>query len=343
MFENLQKKLQAAQFTSKLQQAFLEDMANLIQDGVPINRTIETIAAISKGISKEVAEEMGEALARGQLLADGMQGWFPPSIVEIVRAGENSGSLGETLARAAESLAKQGGAVGAVIASLVYPLVVLCGALGMLVFIKDSVFENFKDIKPIAQWSGIGRDLYHFASFIQHWWWFIILALVGSVVLVSVVLRHVTGDVRRVIDKMPILSIYRELIGARFMETLGSLMQNGVAFNKSLSILQRNAPPYFAWHLSVMEMQLSGGRENIADVIDTGLVEYSDLARLRVVAQGRGFEQALLSLGAKATARASNRLERVGKIAGGVVLGLGGFMAALMILGIYTVGSSIAG
>ena len=119
MFAQFLKKLQTFQFTSKQQQAFLEDLAALVKDGVPVNRAVETIGQISKGIGRDVATEIAAAISRGQLLAEGMQGWFSPSIVEIVRAGENSGNLAETIERASLSLGQQTNAVGTIIAALV--------------------------------------------------------------------------------------------------------------------------------------------------------------------------------------------------------------------------------
>ena len=339
---SFQQKLQRWQFTSKLQQSFLEDLTALIADGVPVNRSVETIERLSTGVTRNVAQGISSSIARGQLLADGMQGWFANSIVEIVRAGENSGSLIETLQRASTSLSKQTNAIATIISSMLYPLVVIVGALGMLVFIKNSVLESFIAIKPLNQWSETGQNIYHFAVFIQGWWWFLILLILAIIVTIAVVLRHLTGDLRRLIDKVPLLSLYRELIAARFMETLGLLLQNGVALNRSLQILQKNAQPYFAWHLAMMEIRLSAGQDNIADVLDTGLLDEGDLVRLQVIAKGKGFEGALLSLGAKATQRVAAKLAKAGKIGGGILLAIGALLAASMILGIYTVGSTIA-
>lgn len=342
-FKTVLQKIQKIEFGGKEQQAFLEDLSAMLGDGVPINRAVETLQIISKGASKKVAASLADGIARGQALAEGMQKWFTQSTIEIIRAGEKSGTLTATLKSASDALARQSGSLGELLAALTYPIIVLCGAFAVIVFIKHSVFESFIAIKPLAQWPSVGQNFYNLATFIQNWWWFLILTLVVLFVGIDVMLRFLIGEVRRGIDHLPLLSLYRQNTAARLMETLGLLLQNGVAFNRCLGILQTNADPYLAWHLLNMEARLSAGQENIADVLDTHLLDTEDLVRLKVVAKGKGFDQALLSLGGRASIRVNKKIAKAAKITGGVILGMGAGLAGMMVLAIYTVGSGMAG
>jgi len=342
MFKAWDQRFQSWQFTRKQQQAFLEDMLSLIEDGVPATSAIETIREISFGVNKEVARAIETVIAQGKPLADGLEPWFARPIVEIIRAGEMGGTLTGSLRSAVASFASQTGVIRSLINSLLYPLIVVILAMAVLVFIKDSVLVNFLSIKPLSQWPSLGVTLFNFASDIQSWWWLWLLIMACIAYVMIVVLTHVTGKIRQYVDVMPVLSLYRAFAAARFMETLGLLLANGVVLKKALFILQREASPYLLYHLTKMQYRLSGGHENVAEVLDTDLIQRDDLVRLRVVAKGKGFDQALVSLGRKARERHSRSMELAGKIGGGVLLAVGAFIAATLVLGIYTVGSSIA-
>lgn len=342
LFDTLEQKFQTLQFGQKPQQAFLEDFSALIKDGVPANQAIETIYEISKGSTQQVARDIADAIAQGQPIAEGMEKWFANATVEIIRAGETSGTLETAVEAAANSLGHQAGATKEIVNAMLYPAVVVMAALGMVVFVRVSVFDKFVDIKPVADWPPIGQTLYYLGGAVQHGWWLIALMLGGGILGITKTLQYLTGDLRKTIDRLPILSLYRESVAARFMETLGRLLTNGVALNKALTIMQQDAAPYLGWHLIDMELRLSGGKENIADVLDTGLINESDILRLRVVARGKGFEKALLSLGMRAQERVYKLVAITGKIFGGVFLGLGGLIAASVVFGIYTVGSAVA-
>ena len=123
------------------------------------------------------------------------------------------------------------------------------------------------------------------------------------------------------------------------METLGLLISNGVVLKQALKIMHSNANPYLAWHLLSMEYRLGGGKDNIADVLDTGLISDFDLQRLRAIASGRGFAHALLRQGTYAAEQCRRAVSQTGKVAGGFLLLMGAMLAAFMIFGIYGVGS----
>ncbi len=330
------------QFTHKQQQAFLEDLHSLVKDGVSVTQAIETIRTISTHATQKIATRIAEHIAQGKLLADGMQGFFSRAIIEIIRAGENSGTLDSTLESATQTFSQRSSAITSLIHAILYPLTVVCLALGVTVFIKNSVLNSFAKIKPITQWSSMGQSLFYLAEITQDGWWLILLIILGIIFLIAKMLRHYTHDSRHTIDTLPLFSLYRNVVAARLMETLGLLMRNGVILKKALQILQLDASPYLSWHLLMMELRLSGGTDNIADVLDTQLIQKNDLVRLRVVAKGKGFERALISLGRQANERNGKTIALMGKICGALLLALGAFIAATLIFGIYTVGSTIA-
>ncbi len=330
------------QFSQKQQQAFLEDLAFLTNDGVPISQAVDTIQNVSSDITEVVATDMSNAIAAGKPVADGMENWFPTPIVEIIRAGESSGTLAAAIASASKALSQQRNTLTLLINNLVYPLIVLSLALFMVVFIKNSVLQSFVKIKPLTEWPTAGLSIYHLAQFLQNWWWLIIIMLTATIYLIINLLKNFTGSVRNNIDDIPLISLYRNTTAARFMQTLGLLISNGIVLKKALSIMQRNAAPYLSWHLMRMEYRLSGGMDNIGDVLDTNLIPEDDLVRLKVVAQGKGFASALTSLGDRSSEQNQKKITLTGKLLSAGFLILSAVVAASLILGIYSVGMVIA-
>lgn len=343
MFEELQQKLRALSFGRAKQQAFLEDINSLIEDGVPAPQAVTAIEHTSEGVTKEVAQAILTAFATGKKMADGMEGWFPQSIIAIVRSGEGSGTLTNALSSAAQSLSQSSSIVSSLLSSLIYPTIVLILACIVAIFLKHSIFNNFLAIKPLQAWPENGKAFMAFADYIEKWWSVTIIAIIAITVVFSQILQKVVGDVRDFLDNFPPFSLYKMMVASSFMKVLGLLISNGVTFHSALNILQEQATPYLTWHIYMMQLRLSSGRDNIAEVLDTGLISKEDMARLLVIAQGKGLEHALIRLGIRAAQKSVSKMELTGKILGGIFLALDAGIAIFMILAVYSVGISLTG
>lgn len=342
-FAKAGRRFKQFQFGNKKQLAFLEDLYVLIADGIPANRAVEMLSKATRGINKEVATTLTNKIAEGQPLADGMREWFSPNVVEIVRVGEAGGALAQTLKSAINMLSQQGVAIGSFVTAVTYPLFVIAIACVVIIYINNSVFWQFKMIKPVEQWPADGKRLVSYANFIRHWWWTVILLIIGVFVALRYIMGNYVGEFRPQLDKIPPFSFYRKLVGARLLETLGLLVSNGVVFKSAIKVMQFQANPYALSHLTKMEHLLSMGKTNIADVLDTGLIEPNDLMRLRVMAEVKGFEHGLVRMGIRGTEQATATLKTIAKVIGGIFLALGGWLIIVIIKGIYITGMSMGG
>lgn len=329
------------QFGTKKQLAFLEDLYLLINDGIPANRAVEMMSQVTTGLTREVALSLADKIAQGQPLAEGMREWFSMNVVEIVRVGESGGALAQTIKSAINMLSQQGIAIGAFIAAVSYPLLVITVACVVILYLKNSVFTQFALIKPMDQWPDAGKRLIWIGDLIQLWWWAVIAAIVLTIVVLRWLMSNYTGDLRQTLDRFPPFSFYRKLAAARLLETLGLLVANGVVFKSSIKVMQYQANPYLLYHLGMMEHLLSMGKTNIAEVLETGLVDDSDLMRLRVMAEVKGFEHGLIRMGVRGTEQATMTLKFISRIIGGLLLIVGGLMIIAIVQGIYLTGMSL--
>lgn len=340
--EKLKNWINHFQFGTKKQLAFLEDLFLLINDGIPANRAIEMMGQVATGVSREVALSLSQKIAEGQPLADGMRDWFALNVVEIVRVGESGGALGQTIKSAINMLSQQGVAKGAFVAAVLYPsFVILVGCL-LIIYLKQSVFVQFEMIKTQDKWPAAGQRLMWLADMITGYWWVLIIAVIGIVIILKQLMAKYVGDLRPYLDRRPPFSFYRKLVAARVLETLGLLVANGVVFRSAISVMQTQANPYLLFHLAKMEHLLSMGKTNIADVLDTGLIDDVDLTRLRVMAEVKGFEHGLIRMGIKGTEDVTRTMKIIAKVFGGILLAIGGIMIMMIIQGIYLTGMSMA-
>lgn len=342
-FDKILLKYRQLQFGPKKQQSLLEDLANLLEDGVSVNLALELMIGFAHStLDVEVIRQMQIKMAEGESFVLGLQGWCQPNLIEIIRAGEEGGTLVESIRMAANSVHGQNEAISAVFQGITYPGTMFIVGLVMLVYIANTIFPSFAAIKPVEQWPSFGQAALSIANFVKSFWYLVLLGIGCFILAIRYLMNNYIGDLRSYLDKIPPISIYRELIGSRLMETLGLLIHNGVQLKQALKIVQRNAPPYLYSHLLMMEYRLSGGRDNIADVLDTGLINQQDLARLRVVAMGKGFDEALSRQGKRSMAKSISAIKFSGKIMGGILMACTGGLLGFIFYAIYSIGLSLA-
>jgi type II secretory pathway component PulF len=328
-------------FGGKAQLSFLEDLYLLINDGIPANRAIEMMAQVTTGVSREVALSLVDSISKGKPLAEGMKEWFTPNIVEIIRVGEAGGALAQTMKSSINMLAQKGSSMGAFIGAVSYPFVVIIMGCVMTLYLQKSVFTQFAQIKPMEQWPSEGQQLMALANFIKSYWWLTIITVILMVIGLKKAMANYVGELRPFLDNYPPFSFYRKLAAARLLETLGLLVSNGVVFKSALKVMQYQANPYIGSHLAQMESLLGKGKSNIADVLDTGLVDKQDLTRLRVMAEVKGFEHGLVRMGVRGTEAAIATLKIISKALGGLFLIIGGIMILMIVRGMFMTGMSM--
>lgn len=328
-------------FGSKAQLAFLEDLYLLVNDGIPANRAVEMLAQVTTGLSREVALSIGQKISEGKALADGMREWFPESVVEIIRVGEEGGALNETIRSSINTMSQRSSSFGALASAVTYPLMVIVMACAIIVYLNNSVFIQFRNIKPIEEWPDAGRDFVSTANLIQTWWWLVILGVLGIIIFFRIMMNNYVGELRPVLDKFPPFSLYRRFAAARLMETMGLLVANGVVFKNAITVMQYQANPYMNSHLSLMQHLLGTGRGNVADVLSTGLIDDEDIMRLRVMAEVKGFEHGLIRMGVRGSEQTTKTMKLIAKIIGGVFLALGAYLIIVIVKGIYLTGMAM--
>lgn len=220
-------------------------LATLIRSGIPL---VESLTAIVEQTQKE---QLKRALAtvrdqvnEGTALADGLRAHpklFADYYVNMVHAGEQSGTLEAVLDRLADFTEAQGRMRSKVTAALAYPMIMaVLGAIivGILmVVVVPQVTTIFRDFGKDLPW--YTEALVSVSHFIGRWWWAAIAGLVGVVLLFRQWKRSASG--RKVWDRfvlrVPIAGdIAMKVAIARFARTLSTLLHSGVPILRAMEI-----------------------------------------------------------------------------------------------------------
>jgi general secretion pathway protein F len=222
-------------------------LSTLVGAGFPLVTALDTLIPQTKSPGfKRVLAQIKDSVVEGNSFAAALSPYpaiFSPVYVNMVRAGETSGTLEIVLDRLADIAEKQQALSTRIKTALAYPT--LMGVIGVLVlffllaFIVPSIASIFDDMGQALPTPT--RILIVISDFLKRHWW-IVLGLAAAAGAAA--RRHQkTPRGRRLWDhwilRAPgVGALVRKLAAARFARTLASLLANGVTLLAALEIVE---------------------------------------------------------------------------------------------------------
>jgi type IV pilus assembly protein PilC len=229
---------------------FTRQFATMINSGLPLVQSLTILAeqTENKRFKKIIAQVLQDIQA-GQTLADSLRKHpkvFTELYVNMVAAGEAGGILDVILNRLAVFLEKNDALARKIKGAMVYPSVML------IVVILCTTILLWKVVPVFAgMFTGAGlqlpaptRVVLALSSFLQHYMWMVVLAVIAGVFALRQYYKTDSGKL--VIDKLmlrfPVLgNLLRKSAVSRFTRTLGTLVSSGVSILDGLQITARTA------------------------------------------------------------------------------------------------------
>ena len=219
----------------------------LLGAGVPLVKSLEAlISQITNPMLKRIMAQIKESVNQGNSLAFSLSQHpkiFSNVYINMVRAGEASGSLDVVLDRLAEFGEHQQALRGRFKAALVYPIFMsFVGTLVLfflITFVVPNITKVFSDMQQALPLPTI--VLISVSHFLKSFWWVVLLALFSVVVIMRQLIKSPRGHYiwDEVKLRIPVIGpINQKIALARFGRTLGSLLQNGVPLLSSLQIVR---------------------------------------------------------------------------------------------------------
>ena len=221
-------------------------LATLIGAGLPLVPSLAALVAqIRHPVLKTTLARIKDEVNEGNSLTQSMSHFpevFPPFYINMVSAGEASGTIDLVLDRLADFNESQQALRTKIRSALAYPIFMFFIGSGVLFFLVTFVVPNITNIfKEMHQTlPGITVFLLVVSGFFKTFWWIIALILVAAIVGLRYAIRK-TEQGRRRWDRFKITAplfgpLNRKIAVARFSRTLGTLLQSGVPLLAALEI-----------------------------------------------------------------------------------------------------------
>jgi len=332
------------EFNAERQQEILGLVGELLDYGVPLKRILSTNLAkiYTKGATRVVIKNMADGLARGDSLSSSMEGWFSPMMIMLVSAGEEGNYLSKSLLQASKQLTQKNRAMVAVMSALAYPTTVFIGTTSLLALFRLIVMPKFFEFMQHTTLPPITNAFMVYSNIYTKGWPLWLILIIAMTVGLKPLLNRYVGSYRSRLDHWPIFNVYRQLVAAQWMQTLGELNQHGILMVEAIRFVKFHAPPYLKMHCFRVEKNLRDGRLSMGSVLNTGLIDDDQISILQVVSEIGQLEYRMLDIGNKAYDRALKKITSACKKIGYLFLLLGAFNLIFSILTLYVTGSSMA-
>lgn len=223
---------------------FCRQFASILKAGVSVINALEMLSEQTENKKlKEAIVNTQSNVEKGENLSDSMRqnDAFPSILIDMVRAGEASGSLENSLTRMAIQFEKDAKLNGIVKKAMMYPIVLICVMIGvvivMLTFVIPSFMTMFEDLDselPVTT-----KAILAMSNSLKNYWYIYIIVVVGIVVGIQMYKRTDNGkhNLDKLKLKIPVFGVLQTKSAcASFARTMSTLLQAGMPMIDALEI-----------------------------------------------------------------------------------------------------------
>jgi type II secretory pathway component PulF len=230
--------------SQKAVEAFTRELANLLAGGVPLSRAMALLRRESHNpAAKRLWSDLHDDVVGGTSLGDALAKHpknFSSVYVAMVRAGEAGGFLDVVLTQISDFRTREADLMGKVKAAMIYPIVLACLAVCVLIFLLTFFIPKFSGI--FAQFGSDLPELTQIIIAVSHavasWWGL----LIGVMIALGIFALHQSVQTRNGRRRMEVVMLSTPLLGqvtahfalVRFARMLGTLVGAGVSLVSAL-------------------------------------------------------------------------------------------------------------
>jgi general secretion pathway protein F len=224
---------------------FTQELSTLLNSGVPLDRALSITSELTtRAQFRTIVLDILRSIKGGKSLADSLAlhpTYYSELFINMVRAGEASGSLGQIFERLSEFERSRDELRSYIVSSMIYPgLLALVGAGSIFVILNfvvprfATIFDDGRMKVPLPT-----LIMLQASHIVQDWWWLVALLLVGGFIGFRYFISTPDGrfwwDTNRL--KIPIMGdALRKAETSRFARAMATLVGNSVPLVQSLHI-----------------------------------------------------------------------------------------------------------
>jgi type II secretory pathway component PulF len=224
---------------------FIHELSTALIAGLPLMQALRTIAKQRKKARQQaLLQHLMHEVEHGKPLSDAMESWghpFKELVINLTRAGEASGQLGEVLGHTAVLLDKDLRLRRSLVAATAYPAMLALLAVAAVIVVVTWIVPNI-----MAQLKGStvslplpAAILDGFAQFIRGYWWLVLGVIAASLLAFTRYYNSPKGrlTIDRLLLDLPIIGrLSRDVAVARFTRTLATLTTAGIPIVSALRV-----------------------------------------------------------------------------------------------------------
>lgn len=225
-----------------------KQFASILTAGVTIVQSLDMISgqtenkALKKALEEaKVAVEKGETLANGFRLNEKI---FPPMLINMVAAGEASGSLEIAFERMASQFEKSAKLKSMMTSAMIYPIAILVVMVIVLIVMLVVVIPQFEEMfaSMDTELPAITKAVVAMSKGLMKNWYIVLGIVIAIVVGIKVFLATDAGDLlyAKMMLSLPLFGdLTVKSASASLCRTLSTLMAAGLSLVDSIDIVAR--------------------------------------------------------------------------------------------------------
>ena len=249
----LTMELGSKKIKSKSLAMMCSQFAITLKSGMPIVRAMDMIARQTEDKRlKKILTAVSEDVAAGNMVASCFEKYkesFPPTFIETVRAGEQSGTLDRSFEKLQSYYEKSYKTTEKIRSAMTYPIFVVCVAIVVLIVVMAKVIPTLA-----ATFSDLGGDLplitkvmIDCSTFFAHWWMVMIIFLLAMIVGWKCISRTEKGErfAAKLAISLPVIGRINCLNGAaQFANTMSVMLASGLTLDRAAATTAKTIDNY---------------------------------------------------------------------------------------------------
>lgn len=343
-----QEKVKTQDLTS-----FCRQMSALTRAGAPVTTSLKQLGeTVTSKPLQEALLGSADTIQGGQTLSGAFREYrhvFSDTFINILESGEASGQLEMAFDQLSDYLEMESNTAKKVKSATRYPMMVIGAVVAALIIMNIFIIPGFA--KMFEQMEGelptVTKILITSSNLMMNYWPWMLGIVIGIYVAIKYSLKN--DKVRVVWDraklKVPIFGkVIQKLLLARFTRTFSLVLSTGVPLINGIDLVAGTVGnEFFGQRLRQMRSEVQRG-ENLTTAARRTKVFSPLLIQMIQIGEASGELENLIAEAANYYERESNYdLDRLGEMIEPIMIGIMGFMVAILAVGIFLPMWSMAG
>jgi len=224
---------------------FSRQLALMFKAEIPLVQSLQAIAEQTKnpGLKEKIltlSQEVEGGTPFSQALAT-FPKLFSTFYVSMVKSGEASGTLSESLSYLADHLEREYHLSAKIQGAMIYPILIVVVVIGVLVMMMFFVIPNMTKvlIESGQELPFVTKAVIALSNFLRAWGWLVLIAMIALFIFLRRYFKTIKG--KRLKDKyilrLPLIGSFLKMIYlSRFAENLSTLIGGGLPIVNALEI-----------------------------------------------------------------------------------------------------------